>query len=681
MLYEWESRETDDRIINELVEKIKVSRICATLLMQRGCISSEDTVRFLNPQLIHLHSPFLLDDMVAGVERIRRACEQKEVCAIFADSDLDGLTSMSIMYQLFMKLGCKPLVRYLKGQERYGLTESIVQELIDQHVTFLVTVDSGIRDIDAINFAKQNNIDVIVCDHHEPGDVLPEAICINPKMADSEYPTRHLAGVGVAFKLSCAVVWSFTANYNKSVIILLQDEDHFETLILKNGVVLKKISLESLSDIQCNTELIDVKRIYHFNLSDESTTLISSMADRYELIFNLNDYLLKKYNNQKNYILRFCKDYSLQSDVSKLDLAKYIFNDAELTFLPKYANHLRSILDLVALGTISDIMPLTGENRTLVVHGLKQLANSTTAGLNLLQNKLSCKDINADYIGWQVAPLLNTPGRYGMTSLTAEYLIENDNNRLEDLYNEIQHLNAERKNSIMVLQQQLLLDLKEDSKDSQILFVVRDDVPDGLVGLLAGRLTDDLNKPVILISTAEITSDNIVKGSGRCNTGINFFSYIEPLEEHFENIGGHAQAFGFTIHLDKIDFIKNHLETTITGEIQKPVKNYDLEIGLTDITWELFNELQRIEPFGHANEAPIFLSRNVCLKSCKILGKSNDHLKFMFTENQGVEGLAWNWAKYKDEITGNNNLSIYYKIEKNDFNGNSTLRLNLIDWE
>ena len=230
----WIVRTNDENHINEFSQKLKINKYLAEILLNRGISDISDAFEFINPRLSYLHSPFLMNGMSEAVMRIRHALANNEKIGIFADSDLDGLTSLTILLKLLERIGSVTYYRFAVDDEEYGLRNEIIDEMRD-----LITLDAGIRDVKEIEYANKLGIDVIVCDHHEQGNDIPKAIIINPKMKDCSYPFKELAGVGVTFKLCHAILMSYLQSFNKLFLLICKDDNKIYLSYIKNGIILK----------------------------------------------------------------------------------------------------------------------------------------------------------------------------------------------------------------------------------------------------------------------------------------------------------------------------------------------------------------------------------------------------------------------------------------------------------
>lgn len=233
----------DDEAL-KLYDFCGINKIIGSILYARGTREKNDVISFLFPELNNLHSPFLMKGISEAVVRIRKALADGERIAIFADSDIDGITSLTILYDLLSKCGSTPHIRYPRNKEGYGLTCDIIDEFISAGINLIITVDSGIRDIEEIRYAASKGIETIITDHHEPDAYYPDAIIVNPKMPDCPYPFKELAGVGVAFKLAHALLFSYTNSYNRRFVIISSPDNKTLFHFILNGMLIDSIETD-----------------------------------------------------------------------------------------------------------------------------------------------------------------------------------------------------------------------------------------------------------------------------------------------------------------------------------------------------------------------------------------------------------------------------------------------------
>ncbi|MBN2401297.1 MAG: single-stranded-DNA-specific exonuclease RecJ [Spirochaetes bacterium] len=678
----WLSKSINDEAVEEFSASLGIDKSIAAILINRGITNLTDAYHFLNPRLSSLHSPFLMKGMQDAVTRIRTAINRKEKIGIFADSDVDGLTSLTILINLLERLGIKPYYRFAVDDEEYGLRKSIIEEMRDHQIDLIITLDCGIRDIDEIEYACKFGIDVIVCDHHEQKEKLPQAIIVNPKIWDSGYPFKELAGVGVTFKLCQAVLMSYLLSFNKLFIVITREEDCYYCSYVKNGIIEQ---IDKVDDIfkgnyfngnlsgNCNIVLFD---------SEYENKLRDYINDGN--IFNfrdlLNSFFTKKINSNLS-INDLCKKFSINQKIfkKKHHIVNMMFSEIEYHNSGKISEFLNSIIDLVSVGTVADIMPLFGENRTIIHYGLKSLNKTNHPGLSLLIKKLSSK-ITAKKIAWDISPLLNTPGRFGKTQLIANFFLEKDKQKLNSLINEINILNDKRKKIITELHDFYYSEIQNGKHLAceNLIFIASEKVPDGLCGLLANRIADITGKPVIVISL--IGNKESVKGSGRAMGDFNFFSFVEAHSDLFKKIGGHKQAFGFTIDREVIYKLREKIIESIKNCSIEEYKYYiDLDIPLELINYDFINSLDLFEPYGHQNEDCLFLSRNAEIREFKRFGQNMNHGKYMFKNNKALEAIGWDMAEKMEEYTSNKKVDIIYNLENNFYNGRYSPRMRIVD--
>ncbi len=350
-----------------------------------------------------------------------------------------------------------------------------------------------------------------------------------------------------------------------------------------------------------------------------------------------------------------------------------------IIILIKISQFLNSVIDLVSLGTVADIMPISGENRTIIHYGLKSLNQTSHPGLSLLVKKISSK-ITAKKIAWDISPLLNTPGRFGKTHLIANFFLEKDKKKLSSLISEINILNEKRKKIITELFDNFYSEIKngKNCAGENLIFISSEKVPEGLCGLLANRIADITGKPVIVISLSD--KKELVKGSGRAIGDFNFFSIVESHAYLFEKVGGHKQAFGFTISRKKIEELREKIIESIKSSLITNADYYiDLDIPIELINYNFINSLDLFEPYGHQNEECLFLTRNAELRDFKRFGQNMNHGKYMFKKNKMIEAIGWDLADTMEEYSNNKKVDIIYKLENNIYNGRISPRMLIVD--
>jgi len=679
----WIIPEIDEEIVSEISRSSGIEKAVISILYSRGCRTFEDIHRFLYPELTDMHSPFLMKGVYEALHLIKKHISYNSRIAVFADSDLDGITSLTIIYDLLSRLGNIPFIRYPKDKEGYGLTCDIIQEFIDLKINLLITVDSGIRDVEEINIAKANGIDVIITDHHEPDSIVPDAVIVNPKQKDCSYPFKELAGVGVVFKLAHALLFSYINGFDNRFVITLKHKQGYEFSFIINGCESAREAVRNNDISEYITQNITDKD--YFILFDEDpdfSQLIKSFYNdiKIKYITDLCSGIINSdLNDFQSVVDEIIKNYRINPILSKsrMDLACRIFLEVQLRSSKKIFSILEQYMVLVSIGTIADIMPMYNENRQIIKYGISLLSRGEGHyGINSLINN---DQVNTKSISWGIAPLLNTPGRFGETDLTVNFFLEKDKSIIADLTAEIKKLNRERKKIVS----EIICKVKEkisnegSSLYGNVYLYHDDDIVDGLAGLVANRIADEIKKPVIVATCAG--EEGLLKGSGRSPGNFNFFNYVEPFSEYFEKLGGHAQAFGFTLKKERLLEVVTKISELIGDNITIDANiRIDCLIGIDEINNSLLEKLELIEPYGKNNEEPLFFTPDADITSYSSFGTEKKHGKYIF-EN-GITAIGWNMADEMGKIFANNiKPGILYKIEKNTYMNRTSPTIIIVD--
>ena len=452
------------------------SPLLSAVLNVRGLGEPQDAKAFLDCGEALLGDPLMMTDMPQAVMRITRAVAMGEKVAVYGDYDVDGITSTCMLTDYLRKKGleCEYYIPD-RMEEGYGLNTSAIAALQERGVSLIITVDCGVTTVEEAAFAAGIGVDMIVTDHHECREELPNVIAVvDPKRPDCNYPSRDLAGVGVAFKLLCALEGS-----------------------------------------------------------------PEKMLDEYS--------------------------------------------------------------DLVAVGTIADVMPLVGENRYIVKHGLKKLMNSPRPGLRALMEEagLGDKRITATNVGFTLAPRLNASGRLGQASMAAELLLTDSPRTAASRASDLCQLNRDRQMLETDIWREAL-DMIADTRPTTPIVLSCETWHQGVIGIAASRLTEAFNVPAIMIC---LDGD---KGKGSCRScgGSNLFEALSACSEHLEGFGGHALAAGLTIKRENIPaFTKAigeyYLENPGEGE-----KTLDIDLCVDSpelLTMKCVEDLELMEPCGTGN--------------------------------------------------------------------------------
>ena len=551
--YNWQfSPQVEDADFTKIAKSAGLSSEVACLLYQRGIRDESSLKKFLEPSLEDLHDPYLLHDMDKAVERIRLAIERGELILVYGDYDADGMTSASIIKESLEQLGAECLV-YLPNRftDGYGPNASVYKYFIEQQgVSLIVTVDNGVAGHEAIDLAQSMGVDVIVTDHHSMPEVLPDAYAIvHPEHPEADYPFKHLAGCGVAFKLACAL--------------------------------LEEVQVE--------------------------------------------------------------------------------------------------LLDLVAIGTIADMVSLTDENRIMVQYGLEVLRNTQRIGLQELFEiaGISSSDVTEETVGFQLAPRLNALGRLDDPNPAIELLTGFDDEEVREIALMIQDKNEERKEIVQAIYEEAK-SLVDPNKSVQVL--AKEGWNPGVLGIVAGRLLEELGQTVIVLNI----EDGRAKGSARSIEAVDIFEALNPHQELFIAFGGHAGAAGMTLEIDKLEALSELLEVYITEKgLDVATKNnlrLDEDLDIEALTIETVKNFERLAPFGMDHQKPVFYIRDFQVENARTMGAGNAHLKLKISKGSAnFEVVAFGKGSLATEFAQVKDLELAATLSVNQWNGQTALQLMMVD--
>lgn len=507
----WIVNKCDKDLAATIAENCGVDPFVAYLLVARGF-----TDEFLVESFLYdtdICDPFTLPDMEKACERIKSAIDEGEKITIFGDYDADGVTSTALLYSYLSGAGAN--VDYYipdRACEGYGMNISAIELLKKRGTKLIITVDNGISAIEEIEKAKELNIDVVVTDHHQAGDVLPDAVAVvDPHRKDCELDFREWAGVGVAFKLVSAI----------------------------------------------------------------------ASCDVYDL--------LEAYG------------------------------------------------DILAIGTIADIVSLKGENRILVRAGLAVLNDALHSGTlrkglkALIDESGATKNMTSMNAAFRIAPRINAAGRMGSAERAIKLLLTDDSDEASLLASEISEANSERQSTESGITEfaEKYIENHPEIKFAKVIVVDGENWHQGVIGIVASRLCEKYGKPCIVISK----SGDVAKGSGRSIDGFSLYDALTFCKDILVQYGGHKLAAGLTVETDKIDeFRKNINEYAETLPDVLPVLNLDCKLNPASINLDMLSVLNVLEPFGAENPQPLFGLFNMKITGLQPVG-SNKHIRLTVNKN------------------------------------------------
>ena len=552
----WECYNLDNEKVEELVKKRHITNLLASILVNRGIIDGEKINVFLNPTRKDFYNPFLMPDMEIAVKRIVKAIENKEKIMIYGDYDADGITSITVLTKYFNELGLKT-GEYIPNRlnEGYGLNKDAISKIYNDGYKLMITVDCGISGLEEVDYANSLGMEIIITDHHEPAEKLPEAIAvIDAKRKDNKYPFNQLAGVGVVFKLIQAI----------------------------------------------STEL-------------------------------------------------------------KLEEKEYL----------KY-------LDLVCIGTISDIVPLVDENRVIAKLGLKLIEKTKNIGLKTLLNIADLRKIDSTAISFGVAPRINACGRMGFQEEALQLFLTEDSGEATKIAKRLVQFNQERQAKEKQIFEEVTEKIEKDNKDNKCIVLAEENWHHGIIGIVASKITEIYYKPSILIC---LEGDK-GKGSGRSIPGFDLYTALTKCSDYIEKFGGHSMAIGITIKKENFEKLKEAIEKyaqeSNISDIM-PIINIDKEINLKNINIEEVKSLELLEPFGEGNKMPLFLLRNLKIDSIRSLS-GGKHLKLTLKQdNNIVDAIGFNMGDLSKEYLLGDKVDVVGTIEINSFGNKENIQINLKD--
>lgn len=572
-----------DAAIAALAKESGRSEIVARLLYTRGYRSASAVESFFHQETACLHDPYLLRDIEPAVARIALALERGEKIAIYGDYDVDGVTSVSLLYLYLTERGAD-VGYYIPSRlkEGYGLSVPAIDSLAERGVTLMITVDTGVTAIEEIAYARECGIDTVVTDHHECRNTLPGAVAVvNPHRPDDSYPFKELAGVGVVFKLICAYEMA-----------------------------------------ECRKE------------------------GRLEI----------------DGVRRVCREFA----------------------------------DLVAIGTIADVMPVIDENRLIVTLGLELLQTTHRPGLRALIDAVSGsgrtdgrgapkkRSINSGFIGFTIAPRMNAAGRVSNASIAAELLLADNPQTAERLAEELCRLNTVRQVEENRIAEEAYRKIEQTLDENDRVIVIDDDGwQQGIIGIVSSRITERYGLPSILISfdggDGEPMGDDIGKGSGRSIKGLNLVDALTDSEDLLVRFGGHELAAGLSICRSNIDEfrrkINRYAKAHMTEESLSVSLDADCEVESRDLTLSLAQEISAMEPFGISNPVPNFVLRSATIK--RMIPMSGGKHMRMIVEKDGVEMTAiWFGTSIESiDFAVGETVDILFQFSINEYQGVTSLQL------
>jgi len=705
----WTKKDISPEQVKEISSKYGCDLLIASILARRGHISGDAIRYFLEDDLLSLRNPFALDGMEDAVERILAAKEEGEKVLVFGDSDVDGITGTALLAGFLESIGIDVIWRIPTGDESYGLSLDAVEEFATDDGTLIITVDCGISRFVEIKRASELFIDVIVTDHHEPQDELPQAfVIINPKLKDSNYPFRDLSGCGVAFKLVCALRFALkSALYGQQVCLLntrpVNDAWIIEVAKMRNLLVIDTL-IESIVPgmISINgTRLpafLEGQQILVWDAPLQKQTLVKLFGKSVEVgMLDIASEIGKEIPQTAGLGLLRIKELS--------KIAKY--SDRELTELDVFVNLFTSYMrlreknpqdtekerediQLAALGTIADIMPLLDENRIIIRRGLESLAVKPRPGLLQLLYKLELtgRRFDAKDISWKLCPVINAARRMGSAQTAASLFFEKDHDKKEKLAGELAAMNEKRKaleeETWAVVEPIAYKSLSE--YDEKLVIAFSEKINKGVTGLMAQRASRQFNVPAIAVSAGE----EIYTGSLRSARGFNVCALLEQCGDLFLDFGGHQAAAGFSIKTNTENwetFLERLKSISKTIEFEEgrdeEVILIDAELPHDFLSPDILKLVDIFEPYGKDNEQLVFMAKKLTVKEINFIGKpESKHIKMILDAGKHKwPALYWQNADrvFNGEFGINDKVDIVFNLSRDYYRGNEIPQMIILD--
>ncbi len=695
-------KEIAPEMVREICTRFSCDALTASIFARRNVTTGPDIQYFLEDDLRYLHSPFLLSGMEDAVDRILAAREEGERVLIFGDRDVDGITSTTVLYRCLKDMGIEVSWRIPSGEDTYGLSLKAVEEFAANYGSLIITVDCGISNNVEIDRAVELGIDVIITDHHNPPENLPNAtIIIDPKLPEDEYPFPFISGCAVAFKLASALRFAQNELY-KQELCLLDVRPVNEAYIIDCIKMVNMTERARLSEIITpgmvrieDTRLMQFLRgqqilVWDADLQKKQLAKIFGNGIEFNMMDLRPEIATEIPSVRTASLLRIKESSKLlryrEGNQSEMDGFFNIFITyiQKKTATPDNQKKTQADLQLVMLAALADIMPLHNENRILVRQGLAALnGGEVIPGLRELLARLNMlgKRITSTDISWNVVPVLNAAGRLGRSELAVELFLSETSQQRDTIAEQIIQLNKDRRqlgtDAWGYVEKPAYESFEKYNK--KLVVVVEPRIHRGISGILAAQLVKVFEVPSIAITILE---DGTAVGSVRSTRGFDVTPMLDSCGELFLNHGGHNYAAGFSLNKENLDALLQHfLEYTAVIELednQDSTLQTDAEIPHDYLTPNLLKTIDLFEPYGEGNPQLLFFSRKLKIVGADIIGKGEKkHLKLVLAGGKHKwPALFWNEAERlgRDFALGDT-IDVVYRLERNLFNGMETAQM------
>jgi single-stranded-DNA-specific exonuclease len=651
----WEKKAVSPQLVKDISAKYGCDLLAASILARRGIDTGDAIKFFLEDDIRFLHNPFEMPGMEDAVERILAAKEEGEKALVFGDGDVDGITGTVLLVEYLAGMGMDVSWRIPGGDDPYGLSLEAVEEFAANYGTLIITVDCGISRVAEIKRAAELSVDVIVTDHHEPQELLPDAlVIIDPKLKPAPesvpYPFKDLSGCAVAFKLVSALRFAQKSElYGQPVCLLntrpVNDAWIVEVVKMRNLAVIATLTetiipgMVSISDTRLPA-FLEGQQILVWDAPLQKRTLAKLFGNGVEVgMLDIAPEIGKEIPQVAEKSLVRIKELSTVAkyagrEVSDLDVFVNLFHSF-VRKREKIAAGTDEVFDLqlVTLGTIGDIMPLLDENRIVIRNGIKSLVPAPRPGIAELLDRLELSGSRFDVkeIAWKVCPTINAARRMGNPMKAAALFFEKDPVKRERLAVELVDMNKQRK-----LLEEEIWSMAEPmayrslaEHHEKLALAYGNEINKGVTGLIAQRIARRFEVPAVAVSFAA----DVYTGSVRSARGYNIGSLLEQCADLFIDSGGHEFAGGFSLKKENWDAVRERLKTVayaieLSEEREGQTVYIDAELPPEYLTPDLLNLVDRFAPYGKDNEPLMFMAKNLFIEDINFIGKvESKHLR------------------------------------------------------
>lgn len=570
----WQKKSYDADKARAIADSLGICMNTAALLCVRGVDTPKAAEIFLKKESCSFYDPFLMKDMDRAADRLVKAIENGEYVCVYGDYDVDGISATSLMCMYLQSKGVK-YEYYIpdRNKEGYGVNKAALEKIIANGARLIVTVDTGVTAVDEVDFAKSMGVDVVITDHHECKGRLPDTVVVNPFRNDCKYPYKSLAGVGVVFKLICAIEMRFAGQTQMSAELLRK-------------------------------------------------------------------------------------------------------------LLTEYAQ-------IVALGTVADVMPATDENRLIISIGLSMMQSAPDHWCHSLLDMngfytgaKDSKQITTSTISYTIAPRINAAGRIGDADIAVKLLLTESKAESEAYSAELCEYNRKRQQLENEILDEATEMLKDEPDDEPFIILASDNWNQGIIGIVASRICEKYCRPCILITFSD--EDTLSgKGSGRSIRGVNIYDALENCKDCLIKFGGHELAAGLSVERDKLDEFKKRINDytrdVLGGKPLETVTEIDREPEVSEITLSCAKELRLLEPFGYGNPSPLFLITDAVISD--IVPMSNDkHCRFTLTKDgMSFQAVYFGISQSRLCFSSGDGVDAVFSMEVNNYNKSEKLQLIIKD--